>query len=538
MATWSGQPAVKGRSETVRMILLSFVTIGLTFTWGVEMTYITPYLLNLGLTKSNTSLVWIAGPLSGLIVQPLVGAIADRSTSRWGRRRPLMVVGSLIVSTCLIVLGFTRNVVGILISDDETAKRPTIVLAVLTIYVVDFALNAVMSCSKSLLVDSLPVEKQQIGAAWASRMSSIGHLLGYAAGAVDMVQLFGTTLGDTQFKQLTVVASIFILISTTVTCWAVTERVLVSPPPAKHQGRFGVVRHIFSTLFNLPPRIQAICWAQFWAWIGWFPFSFYSTTWVGETYFRYDAPDAKKPDDMLGAIGRIGSTSFVIYSTINFLGAWILPLFVRSPEDQPFTHRPPHAIQGLLARFSQIKKPDLLTTWILGHLMFAGAMSLAPLATSFRFATLLVCLCGIPSAIASWAPSALLGMEVNKLGSTPHRQSSGVEVELSGLDASHGLLEDEHESDSEYLEISSSTSELSGIYFGILNIYITLPQFVGTFISTIVFAILEPGRSPELSDDPKHKWDPKRPNAIAVCLFIGAMGTFVAAYVTRKLQRM
>lgn len=82
----------------------------------------------------------------------------------------------------------------------------------------------------------------------------------------------------------------------------------------------------------------------------------------------------------------------------------------------------------------------------------------------------------------------------------------------------------------------SSTGELSGIYFGILNIFTTLPQFVATFISAIVFAILEPGKSPELTEDGRPDEHPSGPNAIAVCLFIGAMSTFYAAHATRKLR--
>lgn len=79
----------------------------------------TPYLLQLGLTKSKTSLVWIAGPLSGLIIQPLIGVIADRSRSKWGRRRPFMVFGSLVVAFCLIVLGWTSEIVDTFVKDPE-----------------------------------------------------------------------------------------------------------------------------------------------------------------------------------------------------------------------------------------------------------------------------------------------------------------------------------------------------------------------------------------------------------------------------------
>lgn len=102
----------------------------------------TPYLLQLGLTKSKTSLVWIAGPLSGLIMQPIVGVIADRSTSKWGRRRPFMVLGSFVVAACLLVLGWTKEIVGHFVEDGEFRKTCTIFVAVLAIYAVDFAINA------------------------------------------------------------------------------------------------------------------------------------------------------------------------------------------------------------------------------------------------------------------------------------------------------------------------------------------------------------------------------------------------------------
>jgi solute carrier family 45, member 1/2/4 len=84
---------------------------------------------------------------------------------------------------------------------------------------------------------------------------------------------------------------------------------------------------------------------------------------------------------------------------------------------------------------------------------------------------------------------------------------------------------------------TGSSAELSGIYFGILNIYTTLPQFIGTFISTIVFSILEPGKSPELAEDAKPQ-DASGPNAISICLFIGAVSTLYAAVATRKLKHL
>jgi solute carrier family 45, member 1/2/4 len=85
---------------------------------------------------------------------------------------------------------------------------------------------------------------------------------------------------------------------------------------------------------------------------------------------------------------------------------------------------------------------------------------------------------------------------------------------------------------------TNSTGELSGVYFGILNIYTTLPQFVGTAISWVVFSIFEPGKSPELATeaDPSEHHSTEGVSGIAICLFIGALCAVIAAWATRRLK--
>ncbi|KAI9828668.1 MAG: hypothetical protein M1832_001771 [Thelocarpon impressellum] len=542
-ASWAGTPSVKGSSDSMRMALLTFSLVGLQFTWGIEMTYCTPFLLQLGLTKSRTSLVWIAGPLSGLIMQPVVGIIADRSKSKWGRRRPFMVGGSILVGICLLTLGWTSDIVALFFSDLETRKSAAIALAVVSIYAVDFAINAVQSCCRSLIVDTLPIPKQQLGSAWASRMVAIGHLVGYIAGTIDLVGIFGKTFGDTQFKQLCLIAAAVLLGAVGVTSYSVEERILIAGRDSDAKsGAVKMFSQILSTTWHLPPRIQAICWVQFWSWIGWFPFLFYSTTWVGEVYFRFDAPkDVQKSEDALGDIGRVGSLSLVVFSMISLLGSVTLPWMVKSPEDEKpgFTPRPPPRIAPIMGKFGHYK-PDLLTAWMISHFIFSASMILAPFVRSLKFATILVSVCGIPWALTCWAPFAFMGVEINKLGAPStanghgyHRLSNESDVVEMTSPALH--LNHQHQPDA---EPSTSTGELAGIYLGILNLFTTLPQFVGTFISMIVFSILEPGKSPELAQGapPEEHHSTEGPNAIAVCLFIGAVLTLVAAYATRRLR--
>ena len=83
------------------------------------MTYCTPYLLSLGMSKSRMSLVWIAGPLSGLVVQPIIGMKSDKSRSRYGRRRPYMMAGTVAVVVCYLVLGWSEEIVRFFVSDKE-----------------------------------------------------------------------------------------------------------------------------------------------------------------------------------------------------------------------------------------------------------------------------------------------------------------------------------------------------------------------------------------------------------------------------------
>lgn len=97
-------------------------------------------------------------------------------------------------------------------------------------------------------------------------MVSVGHLIGYVVGMVDLVGVFGKSFGDTQFKKLTLVAAWGLILAVSVTSWAVTERVLISNKATDEQdGGFQIIGQIVRTATQLPPRIQAICNIQMWS---------------------------------------------------------------------------------------------------------------------------------------------------------------------------------------------------------------------------------------------------------------------------------
>ena len=139
-----------------------------------------------------------------------------------------MVGGTVLVSMFLLLLGWTKEVVQMFVVEKDAVRTGTIVLAVLSIYGIDFAINAVQGSCRGLIVDTLPIPDQQSGSSWASRMVAVGSLVGYAAGAIDLGNVFGPLLGDSQFKQLTVVAAFCLCVTVGITSWATTERVLVA----------------------------------------------------------------------------------------------------------------------------------------------------------------------------------------------------------------------------------------------------------------------------------------------------------------------
>jgi solute carrier family 45 protein 1/2/4 len=118
----------------VQLPLANLPILGTQFVWSAEMAFVSPYLLELGLTRAHMALVMLAAPFSGLIVQPIIGeptmtlgpavtkfeaaftlsslpgAIADASTSSWGRRRPFMLGGSVLCILSLMILSYAKEI--------------------------------------------------------------------------------------------------------------------------------------------------------------------------------------------------------------------------------------------------------------------------------------------------------------------------------------------------------------------------------------------------------------------------------------------
>ncbi|KAL1677143.1 major facilitator superfamily domain-containing protein [Schizophyllum commune] len=553
---WAGVPRILG-PKWAQLPILTVGLLGVQLFWSVEMSYASPYLLSLGMSKSAMAVVFVAGPLSGLVMQPLIGVLADNCTSRLGRRRPYMIGGVILCSCAMLLLGYTRPIAAIFTGYDNAANdRWTIALAVLAVYIIDFAINAVQAVDRAILVDTLPPTAQASGNAWAARMLGIGSVVGFFAGNVDLPSYFAW-LGSNQLGVLSVIVIFWLVLVHAITVTSVKERILL-----KRTSEISLLqtfkrefKDIFANIFRLPRTIKQIFTVQFFAWIGWFPVMFYTSVYIGDLYKRSAAQAHIEPDDAEGT--RLGARALFYMGAVSLFANVVLPAFVAETASKSRSGTP----LPVLKKPSRLAVParmkvHLATLWAASHVVFAACMLGTFFVDSVAGGTLLVAVTGFSWAITQWAPFSLLGeaillepagptdasirladvraseerqrflvagdsddeeeIGVHRRRSTDNSRGS-LDRSRSGFaddDIGNGFAHDEHDNgfahanglanDDSFTHESGNgfaagagggLAAKAGIILGIHNLFIVIPQFIVTGVSSIIFAIFDPDQS-------------------------------------------
>lgn len=125
-----------------KIIMVAAIAAGVQFGWALQLSLLTPYVQLLGIPHKFSSFIWLCGPISGMIVQPLVGYYSDKCTSRFGRRRPFIAGGALLVIVAVFLIGFAADI-GHAAGDHigKGSKPRAIVIFVVGFWVLDVANN-------------------------------------------------------------------------------------------------------------------------------------------------------------------------------------------------------------------------------------------------------------------------------------------------------------------------------------------------------------------------------------------------------------
>jgi maltose/moltooligosaccharide transporter len=169
--------------STIKKVNLSFWQIfnmnvgflGIQYSFGLQQTAINPLFLYLGATEEMLPILNIAGPVTGLIVQPIIGAMSDKTWSlKWGRRKPYFLIGAIIGSLCLFIF----------------PTSPELWFAVGLLWVLDVGNNMAMEPYRAFVGDKLPEKQLSLGYQMQSLFVGAGILL--AMGSIVVFQkIFG-----------------------------------------------------------------------------------------------------------------------------------------------------------------------------------------------------------------------------------------------------------------------------------------------------------------------------------------------------------
>ncbi|KAF7865923.1 hypothetical protein EAF04_006087 [Stromatinia cepivora] len=477
---------------TLYLICLAISTGGLQVIWTAIMSQGSPYLVSLSVPSYLISLVWLAGPLSGAIVQPYIGIISDRCQHYLGRRRPFIIIGTIATIICILALPWTTDLITYLFTlfGGSPFSRGAMIckgfMSAAWIWALNIAIQPVQGGLRAIIVDCVPPKQQVRACAYASSAAGIGSILGYTAGYVSLPKYL-PWLGDTQLKGLCLVASVALGSTVAITCFTAKEKRFVDLDAGfKKQSLAGTFRQIFGSMKTCPREIRKICMVQFFAWIGWFPFLFYITSYLGGLYEAEYTPISKKatPAPTFPTTSPIPPSPhsirhatfiMILFALIALISNLTLPLFI-SPSSKISKHQKPTFLSRL-----HIKSLTLPRAWTLSHLLTTLLTISTLITTTFVPTSTLIIFLGISWAITAWIPLALISTQISQSQSLSHSTISTSSIPLSPItqptSPSH-----KRNKNREPLQ--------AGTIMGLYNIAIALPQIIAAVQGSVIFWVL------------------------------------------------
>ena len=160
----SGWTAPRKPSLSIAQIVqMNVGFLGLQFSFGLQQGNMGPIYSFLGAHESMLPLLQLAGPMTGLLIQPVIGAMSDRTVSRWGRRTPYFLTGAVMCSLGLLAMPFS----------------PTLWVAAMVLWLLDAGNNVTMEPYRAYISDRLATEQHQLGFLTQSAFTGLAQTLAY-----------------------------------------------------------------------------------------------------------------------------------------------------------------------------------------------------------------------------------------------------------------------------------------------------------------------------------------------------------------------
>ncbi len=155
---------------------------GLQFAWQMRIILSGPVTESLGASPFLFGLIWLAGPFTGMIVQPIVGVLSDKTNTKFGRRRPYLLGGALLASLALWALPNSEGIASA-VANLLHISLPTLTalfIAAILIWVIDACINVAQGPYRALVPDIVPPEQHGIANSFFSFAIGLGSVVAAA----------------------------------------------------------------------------------------------------------------------------------------------------------------------------------------------------------------------------------------------------------------------------------------------------------------------------------------------------------------------
>jgi len=347
----------KPRMTFGQILNMSFGFFGIQFGFALQNANVSRIFQTLGAEIDKIGILWIAAPITGLLVQPIIGYLSDRTWHPvWGRRRPFFFLGAVLSSIALFIM----------------PQSTALWMAATLLWVMDASINISMEPFRAFVGDKLPSTQRTTGFATQTFFIGLGaviaSLLPYiftnyfhisntaAPGVISNSVKYSFYIGAVVF-----LCSVMWTVLTTkefppenMETWAQEK--------LKTQGILNGFKEITLGIFKMPPTMLQLAIVQFFTWLAFFAMWIYTTSGIAQNTFGTTDTTSKTFQDAGDWVGVM----FMVYNGISAITAFLLPLLAKR-IGRKYTHMICLIIGGLgLISMLFIKSQNLLLLPMVG----------------------------------------------------------------------------------------------------------------------------------------------------------------------------
>lgn len=300
---------------------MCFGFFGIQYGFGLQQANLSPIFRYHGAAEHELPILWLAGPVTGLLIQPLIGVLSDGTWTRFGRRKPFFMMGALVGSIAVMFMPYV----------------PELWMVVGLFWILDAAMNTAMEPYRALVGDKVNHQQRPFAYALQSFMVAAGQML---AGLMPLIMIaFGVSI-ETDGKEIPeivkysfVVGVVVILISST---WSFfnTQEYPPEDMEAFHANReHKSVAHVFTELWSafkeMPKSLRAIWWVKLVTWFG-LPLMWQYLA-LSIARHVYNAPTPDSPGFVEGT-AQVGM-AFTVMNITMLIMSFIIVAFVKKLGD-------------------------------------------------------------------------------------------------------------------------------------------------------------------------------------------------------------